>query len=116
MIIGDEILKGRVQDTNSHFLCNGLRQLGLDVVRVTTVRDNVEEVAHQVRSLSNLCDVVLTSGGIGPTHDDVTFEAVAAAFDDRCEVHPKIAEFVKDWFKTDERSHPAYKLATVPTR
>ena len=81
LIIGNEILSGKVTDTNSPFLCRELRELGVDVDRILTIPDEVELIAREVRALSAAYDFVFTSGGIGPTHDDLTMDGVAAAFD-----------------------------------
>jgi len=80
IIIGNEILSGKVADSNSHYLCRELRALGVDVERVVTVPDVIEAIASDVKAMSESCDFVFTSGGIGPTHDDVTIDGVAAAF------------------------------------
>jgi len=80
LIIGNEILSGKVKDTNSPYLCRELRMLGVDVERVLTIPDDVEGIAHEVRAMSQAYDHVFTSGGIGPTHDDMTMDAVALAF------------------------------------
>jgi nicotinamide-nucleotide amidase len=81
--IGDELLAGFTQDTNSHWLAEQLRLLGFPVKRVTVVRDRREEIVEQIRR--DVCDPevedVFTTGGLGPTPDDRTFEAVAAALD-----------------------------------
>ncbi len=115
IIIGDEILKGQTQDTNSWFLCRRLHSLGLRVDRVSVVADDTAVIAEEVRSFASKYKLVLTSGGIGPTHDDVTFEGVALAFGDHVELSPKIASFVRDWFGTDDEGDPAYKLARIPS-
>jgi molybdenum cofactor synthesis domain-containing protein len=81
LIIGNEILSGKVVDTNSPYLCAELRALGVDVERIVTIPDVSETIAREVRALSEAYDWVFTSGGIGPTHDDLTMDAVAAAFD-----------------------------------
>lgn len=80
LIIGNEILSGKVTDTNSPFLCRELRELGVDVDRVLTIPDEIDQIARDVRALSDAYDFVFTSGGIGPTHDDLTMDGVAAAF------------------------------------
>jgi molybdenum cofactor synthesis domain-containing protein len=80
LVIGDEILSGKVQEANITVLAQGLRELGVLLRRVVIVMDDVEVIAHEVRELSRTHDWLFTSGGVGPTHDDVTVEAVAKAF------------------------------------
>lgn len=80
LIIGNEILSGKVVDENSPYLCKELRSLGVDVERILTIPDEVDLIAREVKSMSDAYDHVFTSGGIGPTHDDLTIEAVAQAF------------------------------------
>lgn len=80
MIIGNEILSGKVTDLNSPYLCRELRMLGVDVERILTIPDEVDVIAREVRAMSDAYDFVFTSGGIGPTHDDLTMDGVAAAF------------------------------------
>ncbi len=81
LIIGNEILSGKVKDTNSPYLCRELRALGVDVERILTIPDVVETIAEEVRAMSKAYDFVFTSGGVGPTHDDLTMEGIARAFD-----------------------------------
>ncbi len=80
LIIGNEILSGKVIDTNSPYLCRELRSLGVDVERILSIPDDVRTIAREVSVLSERYDVVFTSGGIGPTHDDLTMDGVALAF------------------------------------
>ncbi len=80
LIIGNEILSGKVVDTNSPYLCAELRALGVDVERILTIPDVLETIASSTRAMSQEHDYVFTSGGIGPTHDDLTIDGVAAAF------------------------------------
>jgi len=114
IIIGDEILKGQVQDTNTHFLAGGLRNLGVHLERVSVIGDDINTIASEVKLFSNNYDLVLTSGGIGPTHDDVTFEGVARAFDDDVEHHPDIVDLCKKWFRKEDLTDPCFKLALIP--
>ena len=80
LIIGDEILSGRTQDTNSHYLARELTTIGIDLREVRVVPDERLAIVGAVNDLRARCDDVFTSGGIGPTHDDITADAIAAAF------------------------------------
>src|SRR5207244_159450 len=79
ILIGNEILSGKIADVNAAYLCRELRQLGVDVRRISVVPDEVELIAREVVAQSRDFDVVFTSGGVGPTHDDVTIEGGARA-------------------------------------
>ena len=95
LVIGNEILSGKVVDTNSPFLCQELRELGVDVERIVTIPDVIETIASQVKKLSQSYDFVFTSGGIGPTHDDLTIEGVAEAFGLAVEHNQSIEERIR---------------------
>jgi molybdenum cofactor synthesis domain-containing protein len=81
LLIGNELLSGKVEDQNARFLTRELRELGVTLGRVEIIPDTAAEIAEAVRLLSDRYDVVFTSGGVGPTHDDVTLPSVGAAFD-----------------------------------
>lgn len=81
IIIGNEILTGKFADENGPYLVKRLRTLGVDFLRLVTIRDLRDEIADEVRRCSALADHVFTTGGVGPTHDDVTLEGVARAFE-----------------------------------
>ena len=80
LVVGNELLSGKVQDANLVVLATMLRELGVSLRRVVMVPDEVETIAAEVRVLSRDHHYVFTSGGVGPTHDDVTIESVARAF------------------------------------
>jgi molybdenum cofactor synthesis domain-containing protein len=80
LVIGNEILSGKVVDTNSPYLASELRSLGVDLQRILTIPDDIDIIANETRSMSEAYDFVFTSGGIGPTHDDITLDGVALAF------------------------------------
>lgn len=81
LVIGNEILSGKVRDTNSTFLAVELRKLGVDLERIVTIPDVIDVIARETRVLSEAYDYVFTSGGIGPTHDDLTMDGIAKAFE-----------------------------------
>ena len=79
LVIGDEILSGRTRDSNTHFLAGELTRIGISLREVRVVADEHDEIVAAVRALAGSHDHLFTSGGIGPTHDDITADAVAAA-------------------------------------
>jgi molybdenum cofactor synthesis domain-containing protein len=80
LVIGDEILSGRTRDSNMHFLANELTRHGIPMAEVRVISDDRATIMAAVNALRAAYDHVFTSGGIGPTHDDITAEAIAAAF------------------------------------
>ncbi len=114
LVIGNEILSGKVVDTNSPYLCERLRGLGVDVERIVTIPDDVETIASEVRAMSGAYDYVFTSGGIGPTHDDLTIEGVAAAFGRGVKVDEKLEAMLRAALG-DDLNESQLKMAMVPT-
>jgi molybdenum cofactor synthesis domain-containing protein len=80
IIIGDEILSGKVQDGNAFFMAQELWAHGIRLSRISVIPDALDEIAEEVRKFSERFDYVFTSGGIGPTHDDITIEGISRAF------------------------------------
>src|SRR5260370_9827426 len=80
LLIGNELLSGKVDDENARFLTRELRALGVTLARVVIIPDDAADIAETVRALAARHDVVFTSGGVGPTHDDVPLAAVGAPF------------------------------------
>ena len=80
LVIGDEILSGRTRDANMHYLAGQLTEMGIDLKEVRVVSDDREAISAATKALSTSYDHVFTSGGIGPTHDDITADCIAAAF------------------------------------
>jgi len=111
IVIGDEILKGYVTDTNTSFLARTLFSAGIK--NVVILPDDKETIAQHVRTFSSKYDYVITSGGIGPTHDDITFESVAEAFDQELRVNAVLEKLVVKFFGSSKGAQ--LKLATVPS-
>src|SRR5918999_5307211 len=90
IIIGNEVLSGKTQDTNSSFLCVELRRLGVEVQKISTIQDDIDLIGQEVATFSKRFDFVFTTGGVGPTHDDVTIEGIAQGFGLNVVRHPDI--------------------------
>ncbi len=113
VIIGNEILSGKVVDTNSAFLAKELRQIGVTLRRIVVIPDELEVIAEVVRDFYGRFDVVFTSGGVGPTHDDITMEGIALALGRRLVRHPVLEEKIRGYLK--ERVNEAHlKMTEVP--
>ena len=96
--IGTELLLGEIVDTNATFIARSLRDVGIDLFKITTVGDNVKRIAQAIQLSLEKCDIVLTTGGLGPTIDDPTREAVALAVGVKSEFHPELWEQIRTRF------------------
>jgi len=113
LIIGNELLSGKVDEVNVGALARALRSAGVALLRVVMVQDDVEVIAREVSALSRTHDWLFTSGGVGPTHDDVTIEAVARAFDVPLVSHPALEAMIHAHFGA--RVRPGHlRMALVP--
>src|ERR1700752_1584253 len=99
VVIGNEILSGKVTDTNSPFLATELRTLGVALRRIAVIPDELDVIAAEVRTCHEGYDVVFTSGGVGPTHDDVTIEGVARAMGAPVVRHPYLVELLERYYR-----------------
>jgi molybdenum cofactor synthesis domain-containing protein len=113
IVVGNEILSGKVVDTNGPFVARELRALGVELRRILTIPDEVGEIAAAVQAFHAAYDVVFTSGGIGPTHDDVTVEGVAAGLGRRVVRHPAIETRLVEFYKA-QVNEARLKMADVP--
>ena len=112
VIIGNEILTGKFADENGPFLIGELRRLGVRLVRMATIDDTLDAIADEVKRCSDVADVVFTTGGVGPTHDDLTFEGVAQAFGVGVYEHPDLLDIME---RFGLPLHAANRrMATVP--
>ncbi len=113
ILIGDEILSGKVQDQNARFLIDELRSLGVALRRIATIPDVLEEISSTVADFSPRFDHVFTSGGVGPTHDDLTMEGVARAFGSRVIRHPELEGLLRGYYGERLRERDL-RMADVP--
>lgn len=113
LIIGDEILSGKVRDANTECIIELMRDLGVDLCRIVTMGDEEAEIAAEVRFCSERFDAVITSGGVGPTHDDRTVAAVARAFDVGIERSPELERMIRSWW-AGRFTDGALRMADIP--
>jgi len=113
IIIGNEILSGKVTDTNSPFLARELRKLGVTVQRMTTIPDDVDVIGATVKLFSDAFEIVFTSGGVGPTHDDVTMEGVARGFGRKVIRHPELDKRLREYLGKNA-NEARMRMADVP--
>lgn len=113
VVVGNEVLSGKVQDSNAYFAARQLRRVGVALGRIAVIPDDVPAIAEEVGACARRFDVVLTSGGVGPTHDDVTMEGVAAALGRKLVVHPELERIIREHF-ADRLDAAGLKMAVVP--
>lgn len=99
VVIGDEILSGRTQDKNVAQLATWLNDQGIRLSEVRIVPDDQERIVETVNALRGPHDYLFTTGGIGPTHDDITIDAIAAAFDVPVVIHPQARAILEDYYR-----------------
>ncbi len=114
VVIGNEILSGKTVDSNSAFLARELRQLGVTLKRITVIPDELDVIAETVRDFHRQFDIVFTSGGVGPTHDDITIEGVARALGREVIVHPLLESKIREYLNGRSVNAAHLKMAEVP--
>jgi molybdenum cofactor synthesis domain-containing protein len=113
VLVGNEILSGKIEDANAVYLCRELRSLGVDVRRISVIPDEVDTIAAEIAAFSRGHDVVFTSGGVGPTHDDVTIEGAARALGVPVVRHPHLVALLQRYYG-DRLTEAHLKMAEVP--
>lgn len=113
LIIGDEILSGRTQDTNLNAIARYIAQYGVDLAEARVVADDEAEIVAAVNHLRGRYDYLITTGGIGPTHDDITADCVAKAFGVPLYEHPEIIAMMSARWG-DELNAARRRMARVP--
>ena len=113
LVIGDEILSGRTKDKNIGYIAEFLTSAGIDVKEVRVVPDEEDRIIKALNTLRSHYDYVLTTGGIGPTHDDITADCVAEAFGVELYEHPEIIAMMTERWK-GELNAARRRMARVP--
>jgi len=113
VIIGNEVLSGKTQDINSYFLCTELRQLGVEAQKISTIQDEIPLIGQEVATFSERFDFVFTTGGVGPTHDDVTIDGIAHGFGLKVVRHPDIERRMRQRLGGDV-NEARLRMANVP--
>ncbi len=114
IIIGDEILSGRTEDKNLSYLAKWLGRLGINLSEVRVVLDDEDDIIEAVNSLRKKYDYVFTTGGIGPTHDDITTESVAKAFGVESRIDDDALEKMQTFLEGKELTEPLLKMLRIP--
>ncbi len=116
LVIGNEVLIGRVLDTNSQKVAKTLTVLGYDVIEIRKVRDDIDEIAEAIKDLMAKARVIVTTGGLGPTYDDVTAEALAYALGLPLEINEKALEMIREKAESQglELTKERIKMAIMP--
>lgn len=114
LVIGDEILSGRTQDVNTSYIANYLAQIGVDLREARIVPDETEAIVEALNALRARYTYVFTTGGIGPTHDDITADAVARAFDVDIGEDPRAIALLRERFSEGELNPARRRMARIP--
>ena len=114
LIIGNEILSGRTQDINTSTLATWLNTIGVKVCEVRVVPDIKEKIVETLNVLRKNNDYVFTTGGIGPTHDDITAESVSEAFNIKYEIHKEAFKILEAYYKPGEFNEGRQKMVWMP--
>ena len=114
LIIGNEILSGRTQDTNTLTLATWLNSIGVKVEEVIVIPDIEKKIIDRLNLLRSKYDYVFTTGGIGPTHDDITAESVSKAFELKYQIHKEAFKILESYYKKGEFNEGRQKMVWMP--
>ena len=114
IIIGDEILSGRTQDANLNFLANQLSEIGVSLKEVRVVADDEKEIIEATNILRRKYDYLFTSGGVGPTHDDITSLSIARAFNVELTQDSGSIKILEEYYQTKDLNEARTKMSFIP--
>lgn len=114
LVIGDEILSGRTKDANSGYIADYLAKIGIGLCEIRVIGDRADDIVAAVNALRGRYDYVFTTGGIGPTHDDITADAIAAAFGVGISEDPRAIKFLLERIKRENLNEARRRMARIP--
>ena len=114
LIIGDEILSGRTQDTNANFIARNLTSSGIKLEEIRVIQDSKKIIIDSVRVFSKKYNYVFTTGGIGPTHDDITAQSVSKTFNRKYEIHKEAFKILDAYYNKGEFNKGRQRMAWMP--
>lgn len=114
VIIGDEILSGRTKDENLNFLAINLTKIGIDLNEVRVIKDNEDQIIKTINNLKSNYDYIFTSGGIGPTHDDITSLSIAKALNDEYVLNHEAKNILVNYYGSKNINDARLKMAYLP--
>ncbi len=115
LIIGDEILSGRTQDINANFIAKNLTSSGIKLEEIRVIQDEKKTIIEAVKLFSETYNYVFTTGGIGPTHDDITSESMAEAFNKKYEINSEAYNILEKYYPEGEFYISRQKMAKMPS-
>ena len=114
IVIGNEILSGRTQDTNSNFIAKNLLKQGIKLEEIIVIQDHKDTIIDKVINYSEKYTYVFTTGGIGPTHDDITSESISEAFDIKYEINKDAFKILNNYYPKGEFNLSRQRMAKMP--
>lgn len=114
IIIGNEILSGRTKDINANFIAKKLINIGIQLSAIQVIQDDHNEIINSVIKFSKKFTYVFTTGGIGPTHDDITSESISKAFNKKWTINPRALKILEEYYPKGELNEGRKKMATLP--
>ena len=116
LVIGDELLSGRTHDANMHYLAKELTEIGISLTEARFIRDDPAAIVSSIIELSKRFDYLFTSGGIGPTHDDITTDCVAEAFEKKASIRSDALKILQEYYdgKDIELNEARRRMARIP--
>ena len=114
IVIGDEILSGRTHDTNSNFIAKKLIEVGIQLDEIKVIHDNQDAIINNILNFHKKYTYVFTTGGIGPTHDDITSESIAIAFKQKYCFHSTAYKILEEYYPKGEFNTGRQKMAKMP--